>query len=172
MRKILFAFIFVFSVCFISCDEADSTDSLPSADYSEFIDNENIQIPDSADALTVFNLCYDYFGGYGEYAVNGVATHTETSNLINKPHSETITCNINRIKIYHTDNSSSGLTLSSFYVDFINEAQEILSYHYQWQYKNTNAWKNEKTSTFFKSSDWYKKSDSKTKTSWSITITR
>lgn len=168
-----FFFIMLFIPCFlISCsDVADDVNSFPTVDYTELVQDDSYKIPSSADALTVFNLFYNTFG-YGEFSVSGTATHTETEKLIENTYTQTITCNIEKIKIYHTDNSTSGLTVSSFYVDFINEDQEVMTYCYQWQYKNTNAWKNDKTSTWKQSSDWYKSANNATRIDWNISIVR
>lgn len=174
MKKnfLLFLIVPLMSYFIISCsDVADDVNSFPTVNYAELVQDDSYKISSSTDALTVFNLCYNSFG-YGEFNISGTATHTESANLIGIPHTETISCSITKVKIYHIDNSTKGSTVSTFYVDFINSDNEVLSYCYQWQYKNTNAWKNGKTSTFLQSQEWYKKSDSKTKTSWDITITR
>lgn len=173
MKKnfLLFLIMLLMSYFIISCsDVADDVNSFPTVNYAELVQDDSYKISSSTDALTVFNLCYNSFG-YGEFNISGTATHTESANLIG-PHTETISCSITKVKIYHIDNSTKGSTVSTFYVDFINSDNEVLSYCYQWQYKNTNAWENGKTSTFLQSQEWYKKSDSKTKTSWDITITR
>ena len=172
MKKIFFLIFTFFTFTFFSCNDIpDNTDSFPVVDYSELIQQDSYKISPSTTAITVFNLFYNVFG-YGEHTINGTAVHTESADLIGITHTETISCNITKVKIYHIDNSTKGSTVSTFYVDFINSDNEVLSYCYQWQYKNTNAWENGKTSTFFQSQEWYKKSDSKTKTSWDITITR
>lgn len=176
MKKnfLLFLIVLLMSYFIISCsDVADDVNSFPTVNYAELVQDDYYKISSSTDAITVFNLFYYESGfGYGEHPINGTAVHTESANLIGIPHTETISCSITKVKIYHIDNSTKGSTVSTFYVDFINSDNEVLSYCYQWQYKNTNAWKNGKTSTFLQSQEWYKKSDSKTKTSWDITITR
>ena len=174
MKKIFIIFIFLFTsfFCFTSCsDIADDTNSFPTADYSNLVYSDCFKIDSSADALTVFNLFYDTFG-YGDFDINGTASHSENATLIGVNHSETISCNIKNVKISHIDKSTQGMTVSSFYVDFTNENDEVLTYCYEWQYHNTNAWKNGKTSTWFSSSDWYKKSDEKTRNEWNIVIAR
>lgn len=170
-NKLLFIIIFI--PCFlISCsDVADDVNSFPTVDYTVLVQDDSYKISSSTDALTVFNLCYNIYG-YGEFSVSGTATHTESAQIIENTYTESITCNIEKIKIYHTDNSTAGLTVSSFYVDFVNENQETMTYCYQWQYKNTNAWKNDKTSTWKQTSDWYKNANTETRIDWDISITR
>lgn len=170
--KYLF-FSLLVSFFFFSCslDSADNVDSFPTADYSSLVKSDCYKIGDDVKALAVLNLFYDTFG-YGEFDISGTASHSESATLIGVNHTETIACNINHVKIYHINNSTSGETVSSFYVDFTNENGEVLSYCYKWQYHNTNAWKNGKTSTWFISSDWYKKADDKTKTAWTIVINK
>ena len=171
MKKLL-SLIFTLSVfVFSSCENADDINSFPYEDYSELIQQNSYVISPSTKALTVLNLFYDKFG-YGEHSINGTAIHKESANLIDTSYEESISCDVKKVNIYHIDNSTKGMSVSAFYVDFYNTDDEVLSYCYEWQYKNTNVWKNEKTSTFFQTSNWYKKSDSKTKTSWNITITQ
>ncbi len=165
-------FIIFLLTCFlISCSDVDNIDSFPTVDYSKLVQDDAYKISSSTDALTVFNLCYNVYG-YGEFSVSGIATHTESATVIENTYTESITCNIEKIKVYHSDDSTSGLTVSSFYVDFINENQETMSYCYQWQYKNTNAWKNDKTSTWKQTSTWYKNANNSTRTDWNISINK
>jgi len=167
MNRKLCVLIFLLSILFCSCSTAaDNPDTFPSADYSNLIKDDCYKIDSSIDALTVLNLFYDNFG-YGNFDVSGKATHSESATLIGIDHTENISCNITNIKIYHHTGNSN---ISSFYVDFINENNEVLSYCYKWQYNNTNCWGNNKTSTFYSSSEWYKKADNKTRTSWNIII--
>lgn len=170
MKKYWLLFIlFLFFSC--NMDVADDTDTFPNADYSSLIKNDMYKIGADVNALTVFNLFYDKYG-YGDFGISGIAFHSENATLIGVAHSETVSCNINHVKVYHIDESTAGMTVSSFYVDFTNDNNEVLSYCYKWQYHNTNAWEDGKTSTWFSSSDWYKNSDDKTKTAWDIVITR
>ena len=173
MKIKYFFFVLLISFFFMSCnmDVADDTSTFPKADYSSLIKSDCYNIGADVNALTVFNLFYDTFG-YGDFDISGSASHTESATLNGVLHSETISCNINHVKISHIDESTPGMTVSSFYVDFTNENSEILSYCYKWQYHNTNAWKNGKTSTWFCSTDWYKKADDKTRTAWDIVIAR
>jgi len=163
----------LFIVVITSCEmqQADDVESFPTADYSALVKSDKYEIESSTDALTVFNLFYNTFG-YGEFNVSGSATHSESASLIGVSHSETITCTINKAKVYHINKSTTGSTISSFYVDIYNENDERLSYCYEWQYKNTNAWKNKKTSEYYKTLAWYNNTDEKTRTDWNIIINR
>jgi hypothetical protein len=145
---------------------ADDPNSFPIVDYSDLVCSDCYKIDSSTDAITVFNLFYREFG-YGDFDISGNATHTESAVLIGSHYSETIQCDIKRVKIYHTVDYTS-----SFFVDFINEKNEILTYCYRWQYNNANAWENGKYSTWFCSDDWYKTANNKTKTSWNIVINK
>ena len=123
--KILF--IALFSLLFFSCEyTADDTNTFPAVDYSNLITEDGYKIDSSVDALTVFNLFYNVYG-YGEFEISGSAEHSESSKLIETTYTEKLSCNITKIKVYHLDNSSSGMHISSFFVDFINDKNEILS---------------------------------------------
>ena len=149
---------------FISCaDSADNTETFPTINYSHLVKSDSYKIDSSENVLTVLNLFVNEYG-YGEHTVNGIAIHSENAILTGVPYKEEISCNINKIKVYHVDDSTNGMTISSFYVDFYNEKDEILSYIYKWQYTKTSDW--------CKSDAWYKNANEKSRTDWDITITR
>lgn len=145
MRKILF--LILISLIFVGCqlDTADDIDSFPKADYSHIIQDDQYIIPVNTPALTIFNCFYNEFG-YGEFDINGQYSHTESATLNGKLYSDTITKTINKMKIYHVkDVESKGETISSFYVLFFTTDNTVFEFRYQWQYSNTNAWKNNKS---------------------------
>lgn len=173
MKNKLFISALFLSLFFTACDfdSADKTGTFPSADYSALVLSDSYKIDSTVEVLPVLNLFYDTFG-YGEYDISGTATHTESVVVMGKTVTNSISCDINKIKISHIDKSTPGMTIDSYYVDFYNTDNEILSYCYEWQYHNTNAWKNNKTCNFFQASDWYKKADNSAKIAWDIVITR
>ena len=173
MKNKLFIFALFFSLFFIACDfdPADKIGTFPSADYSALVLSDSYKIDSTVKALPVLNLFYDTFG-YGEFDISGTATHTESAVVMGETVTKSISCNINKVKISHIDKSTSGMTVDTYYIDFYNTDNEILSYCYEWQYHNTNAWKNNKTCNFFQASDWYKIADDSAKIAWNIVITR
>lgn len=173
MKNKLFIFALCLSLLFTSCnfDTADKIGTFPSADYSALVLSDSYTIDSTVKTLPVLNLFYDNFG-YGEFDISGTATHTESAVVMGETVTKSISCNINKVKISHIDKSSSGMTLDTYYVDFYNTDNEILSYCYEWQHHNTNAWKNNKTCNFFQASDWYKNADDSAKIDWDIVITR
>lgn len=169
MKNKLFIFALFFSLFFIACDfdPADKTGTFPSADYSALVLSDSYKIDSTVKALPVLNLFYDTFG-YGEFDISGTATHTESAVVMGETVTKSISCNINKVKISHIDKS----TVDTYYVDFYNTENEILSYCYEWQCHNTNAWKNNKTCNFFQASGWYKKADDSAKIAWNIVINK
>ncbi len=161
--------LFVFSAC--NLYPADSIGTFPSADYSTLITTDSYKISSSTKTLPVLNLFYDTFG-YGEFDVSGTATHTESAVVMGETITKTISCDIKKVKISHIDNSTPGLTLDTYYIDFYNTDNEVLSYCYEWQYHNTNAWKNNKTCNFFQASDWYKTATPEQRIDWNLIIVR
>lgn len=161
--------LFVFSAC--NLDTADTPGTFPSADYSSLVTVDSYKIKSSTETLPVLNLFYDNFG-YGEFDISGTATHTESAVVMGETITRTISCDIKKVKISHIDKSKPGLTVDTYYIDFYNTDNEVLSYCYEWQYHNTNAWKKNKTCNFFQASDWYKTADNEKRIDWNLIIAR
>ena len=134
MKVKMFVFALFLSLSFISCDfyPADKTGTFPPVDYSSLVLSDSYKIDSSVKALPVLNLFYDTFG-YGEFDISGTATHTESALVMGETITKSISCNIKKVKITHIDKSTSGMTLDTFYVDFYNTDNEVLSYCYEWQ---------------------------------------
>lgn len=165
--------LFFITLLFISCSNnvPDEPNTFPSVEYSKLVYTNYYKIPSSADALTVFNMFYNEYG-YGEFNIDGTAEHSESSDLIGKTHKENITCKITKVKVYNVDYSTPGEKRCAFFVDLYNEKNEVLQYCYKWQYRNTNAWVNGKTSKWFYTEKWYKDANNETRTNWTIVINR
>lgn len=172
MKKFILFLIPLFLIISCKFDDSDPIDSFPVKDYSSLVKEDKYAIPSSAEAIVVFNLIYNEFG-YGEHEITqGSGVHTESKTVLGEKITKTDTCEIKKIKVYHVDNSTSGMHVSSFYVDLINEKNEILQYCYEWQYHIDNAWKNTKTSKWHQTEAWYKSADDKTRVDWNLTINK
>ena len=139
MRKLICILLPFLFLCF-SCsqDTPDEGGTFPTKDYSSLIKENTYVIPASVDAITVFNLFYNKYG-YGDFNITGNAIHTETAILNGQKIENSITCNILKIKVYCIDNSTKGFHGSAFYTDFYNDKNEVLSYCYEWNYRNTHG---------------------------------
>lgn len=144
-RYLLSVILIVLFIAGCKLDVADDIDSFPKADYSFMVKESQYEIPVNTTALQIFNCFYSEYG-YGEYDVQGQYSHTESAVLNGNSYTDTITKTITKMKIWHVrDENTKGSTISSFYVTFYTDNNESLEYRYQWQYQNTNAWKNNKT---------------------------
>jgi len=146
MKRFLFLLLFAF-LFITGCNmySADDIDSFPSTDYSFMIKDNSYDIPAGTNALQLFNCFYSEFG-YGEYNIQGQYTKTATAVLNGKTYTDTINKTLTKIKIWHVrDVDNKEDPISSFYVAFYTDNNEVLQYCYQWQYDNQNAWKNDIT---------------------------
>ena len=144
MKKL---FLLLLPLLFISCnfDTHDDVETFPIVDYSSLVKDDKYVIPSGTEALTIFNCFYTQYG-YGEFNIEGTYTHTESAYLNNVLYEDTITKTLKKIIISNiVIENTSGSHISGFYITFITDKNEILEYCYQWQYHNTNSWKNTKT---------------------------
>ena len=165
MKKL---FLILIPFLFFSCSQSVPNEggTFKHEDYSSLIKDNRYEISSDIPASLVFNLFYDKYG-YGTFDIQGNATHTEKTVLMGEQIQRTVTCQIKKVNIYCINNSTEGMHLSSFYVDFYNENNEILSYCYSWQYDYTNS-RNTKSSTWQQETEWYKASADKC--SWNLSI--
>lgn len=135
----------VLSLFLFACnlDNPDDADSFPVVDYTSLKDNNGYKIAKGTDALHILNCFYSEFG-YGEFELKGKYEKTESAVLNGKEYIDIFSKDIIKMKIWHVDNSTQGERISSFFVQFTTTDDESLLLCYEWQYHNTNAWRNDK----------------------------
>lgn len=165
---VLLPVLFLFSAC--DPYNFDTSDTFPEVNYKYMIKENTYEFSSGADALRVISLFHNEFG-CGEFSVTGTGTHYESAVLLGKYHSESVQCNIVKVKVYK-DAGNDRSHVNEFNVDLINDKNETLSYCYMWQGNYDNVWRNEKSSTWCHKDSWYKNSTPENRTSWNIVINR
>lgn len=170
MKKYILCVLIFFSIISCTNESPDVSNTFPSIDYSNSVNQSSLEIFKTSTALEVLNLLYNEYNGFGEYEITGTGQRSENS--------EQIIYNLKKIRIYNVPKSKSS-HIGEFYIDFINEKNETLTYCYKWQYHYDNIWENSIIKSNWGQNDsWYLyykntlKNLAPTRTNWRFSINR